>query len=223
MKDDILTKNILGCYTAENKICTFEHMFSLCSCSESTLRRRIHQMGLLVSYNHNSRFYTLSSFADFDKFGIWAWQEVLFSRHGSLSTTCRVLVDNSKAGYTAKELASILHVKVSDLLRVQSGKQLIARERLGKEYVYYSTDSSLYISQQEARQSIIYSLDKGQKDALPEKDTIIAILVAIISSERGDPGEVLRRLKAGNRQLTVDISDVEAVISHYGLKKTLFK
>ncbi len=180
-------------------------------------------MGLLVSYNHNSRFYTLSSFADFDKFGIWAWQEVLFSRHGSLSTTCRVLVDNSKAGYTAKELASILHVKVSDLLRVQSGKQLIARERLGKEYVYYSTDSSLYISQQEARQSIIYSLDKGQKDALPEKDTIIAILVAIISSERGDPGEVLRRLKAGNRQLTVDISDVEAVISHYGLKKTLFK
>lgn len=223
MKDDTLTKSILGCYTAENKICTFEHMFSLCSCSEATLRRRIHQIGLLVSYNHNSRFYTLSSFADFDKFGIWAWQGVLFSRHGSLSTTCRVLVDNSKAGYTAKELASILHVRVSDLLRIQSEKQLIKRERLGKEYVYYTTVPSLYMSQQEARRSIIYSLDKGQKGALPKKDTVIAILVAIISCERGDHDEVLRRLRASNRQLKVGVSDIEAVISHYGLKKTAFK
>ena len=41
MKNNTLTNNILGCYTAENKICTFEHMFSLCNCSEATLRRRI--------------------------------------------------------------------------------------------------------------------------------------------------------------------------------------
>ena len=223
MKDDTLTKNILGCYTAENKICTFEHMFSLCNCSEATLRRRINQIKLLVSYNHNSKFYTLSSFADFDKFGIWAWQEVLFSRHGSLSTTCRVLVDNSKAGYTTKELASILHVRVSDLLRIQSEKQLIIRERLGKEYVYYTTAPSLYMSQQEARRSIIYSLGKGQKGALPKKDTVIAILVAIISCERSDQGEVLHRLRTSNKQLKVDIPDIEAVISHYGLKKTACK
>lgn len=223
MKDDLLTKTILGCYTAENKICTFERMFSICNCSEATLRRRIHQIKLLVSYNHNSRFYTLSSFADFDKYGIWAWQGVLFSRHGSLSTTCRVLVKNSKAGYTTKELATILHVRVSDLLRIQSEKQLIIREKLGKEYVYYTTAPSLYLSQQEARRSMILSLGKGQKSALPKKDTVIAILVAIISCERPDQGEVLHRLRTNNKQLEVDISDIEAVISHYGLKKTAFK
>ncbi len=223
MKDDTLTKSILGCYTAENKICTFGHMFSLCNCSEATLRRRIHQIKLLVSYNHNSKFYTLSSFADFDKFGIWAWQEVLFSRHGSLSRTCRVLVDNSKAGYTTKELATILHVRVSDLLRIQSEKQLIIREKLGKEYVYYTTAPSLYMSQQEARRSIILSLGKGQKGALPKKDTVIAILVAIISCERSGQGEVLHRLRTSNRQLKVGIPDIEAVISHYGLKKTACK
>lgn len=223
MREDTLTKSIQGCYTAENKICTFTHMLSLCSCSEATLRRRIHQIKLLVSYNHNSKFYTLSSFADFDKFGIWAWQEVLFSRHGSLSTTCRVLVDNSKAGYTTKELATILHVRVSDLLRIQSEKQLIIREKLGKEYVYYTTAPSLYMSQQEARRSIILSLGKGQKGALPKKDTVIAILVAIISCERGDQGEVLHRLRTSNKQLKVDIPDIEAVISHYGLKKTACK
>ena len=223
MKEDTLTKSIQGCYTAENTICTFGHMFSLCNCSEATLRRRIHQIKLLVSYNHNSKFYTLSSFADFDKFGIWAWQEVLFSRHGSLSTTCRILVDNSKAGYTTKELATILHVRVSDLLRIQSEKQLIIREKLGKEYIYYSSDPSPCMSQQEARRSIIDNLGKGQKGALPKKDTVIAILVAIISCERGDHGEVLHSLKTSNRQLEVSISDIEAVISHYGLKKTAFK
>lgn len=223
MKEDTLTKSILGCYTAENKIRTFEYMLSLCSCSESTLRRRIHQTGLLVSYNHNSRFYTLSDFADFNEFGIWAWQGVLFSRHGSLTTTCRVLIDNSKAGYTAKELASILQVKVSDLLRVQAEKQLLNRERPGKEYVYYTTDPSLYRSQQEARRSIINLLAKGQKGALPKKDTVIAILVAIISCETGGHDEVLRRLRAANRQLKADLSDIEAVITHYGLKKTAFK
>ncbi len=223
MKDDTLTKSILGCYTAENKICTFTHMLSLCNCSDATLRRRIHQNKLLVSYNHNSKFYTLSSFTDFNKFGIWAWQGVLFSRHGSLSRTCKVLVDNSKAGYTTKELTSILYVRVNDLLRIQSEKQLIIRERLGKEYIYYTTAPLLYMSQQEARRSIIYSLDKGQKGALPKKDTVIAILVAIISCERPDHGEVLHSLKTSNRQLEVSISDIEAVISHYGLKKTACK
>ena len=223
MEDDTLSKSILGCYTAENKICTFTHMLSLCNCSDATLRRRIHQNKLLVSYNHNSKFYTLSSFADFNKFGIWAWQGVLFSRHGSLSMTCKVLVDNSKAGYTTKELASILYVRVNDLLRIQSEKQLIIREKLGKEYIYYTTAPLLCMSQQEARRSIIYSLGKAQKGALPKKDTVIAILVTIISCERPDKSEVLHRLRTSNRQLKVDISDIEAVISHYGLKKTACK
>jgi hypothetical protein len=79
------------------------------------------------------------------------------------------------------------------------------------------------MSQQEARRSIIYSLDKGQKGALPKKDTVIAILVAIISCERPDHGEVLHRLRTSNRQLKVGIPDIEAVISHYGLKKTVCK
>jgi hypothetical protein len=79
------------------------------------------------------------------------------------------------------------------------------------------------MSQQEARRSIIYSLGKGQKGALPKKDTVIAILVAIISCERSDQGEVLHRLRTSNKQLKVDIPDIEAVISHYGLKKTACK
>lgn len=222
-KDDTPTKKILGCYTAENKVCTFEHMFSLCDCSLATLRRRIHQNKLLVSYNHNSRFYTLREFADFNEFGIWAWQGVLFSRHGSLTNTCRVLVDESNAGYAAKELASILHVKVNDLLRRQVEKQLIKRERPGREYVYYAAAPLLHTSQREARRSIAHPLDKGKKGALPEKDIVIAILVAIILCKKPDPREVLHRLRVNNRQLKSDISDIEAVISHYGLKKTAFR
>ena len=113
--------------------------------------------------------------------------------------------------------------RVNDLLRIQSEKQLIIRERLGKEYVYYTTAPSLYMSQQEARRSIIYSLGKGQKGALPKKDTVIAILVAIISCERVDHGEVLHRLQISNKELEVDVTDIEAVIFHYELKKTAFK
>ena len=128
--------------------------------------------------NQSFLLYTLSSFADFDKFGIWAWQGVLFSRHGSLSTTCRVLVDNSNI----KELASILHVRVSDLLRIQSEKQLIMKS-WGKN-MFIITAPSLYISQREARRSII-CLGKGQKGALPKKDTVIAILVDHLCAWQG--------------------------------------
>lgn len=80
--------------------------------------------------------------ASFNDYGIGDYRGILFSAYGNLTKTIKELKDNSKFGYTPTELASILHVRVNDLLRVQTDKQYFNRKKVGREYVYYNTEKS---------------------------------------------------------------------------------
>jgi hypothetical protein len=160
--------------------------------------------------------------ASFNSHGIWDCEGIYFSAHGSLVKTVLKLVHESKAGCRPKELSSILHVRVNDLLRQQTAKQNIRREKAGRSYVYYSSDETVYATQHRERELFIAapSLQKG--DALmDDKDIVIAILVEIILSGNLDQEAIERRLKA--KGVDAGVPEIQAVISHYGIKKTMHK
>jgi len=209
-------------FTADNKANTFQYLLNSCECSETTLRRKIKQIGLIVSYNFNSKFYTLPTIASFNEHGIWDWQGIYFSIHGSLVKTLRKLIDDSKAGCTPAELSSILFVRVNDLLRVQSSRHLIRREKAGRTYVYYSSDDTVFSIQHRERQLLLAgpSLPKGTS-VIDDKHIVIAILVEIILGGNLCEEAIGRRLKA--KSVDVGTAEIQAVVSHYGLKKTIHK
>lgn len=224
MKTNTLTQSIVDCFTADNKVNTIQQLLDVCTCSEVTLRRRIKQIGMLVSYNFNSKFYTLSSMASFNDYGIWDYRGILFSAYGSLTKTVKELIDNSKFGYTPTELSSILHVRVNDLLRVQTDKQYFNRKKVGREYVYYNSDEQVFTGQYKERQLLIASssLKNDATGVLKEKDIIIAILVEILlSGKKLHEEDIQQALK--NKSVNASVAEINAVISHYGLKKTMHK
>ena len=222
MKQDLLNQSVINAFTADSKVNTLDNLLGSSICSEVTLRRKIKQIGLLTSYNHNSKFYTLPTMASFNSHGIWDCEGIYFSTHGSLVKTVLKLVLESKAGCRPKELSSILHVRVNDLLRQQTAKQNVRRKKAGRSYVYYSSDETVYATQYRERELLISASSLQKSDALmDDKDIVIAILVEIILSGNLDEEAIERRLKA--KGVDAGVPEIQAVISHYGIKKTMRK
>lgn len=221
MKQDLLNQSVINAFTADSKVNTLENLLDSSICSEVTLRRKIKQIGLLTSYNHNSKFYTLPSMASFNSHGIWDCEGIYFSAHGSLVKTVIKLVLESKAGCRPKELSSILHVRVNDLLRQQTAKQNIRREKAGRSYVYYSSDETVYATQYRERELLSASSLQKSDALVDDKDIVIAILVEIILNGNLDEEAIERRLNA--KGVDAGVPEIQAVISHYGIKKTMRK
>ena len=103
-----------------------------------TIFRKLKDLEYISSYSHRGKYYSLFDIADFDDFGLWSHQSVWFSKYGNLVETVKDFIDNSSAGYSAKEMESILHVEVKQALLNLYKKNRIDRERIEKVYVYFS-------------------------------------------------------------------------------------
>src|ERR1017187_6910054 len=66
---------------------------------ELTVFRKLKQLHYLSSYTHRGSFYTLPGIARFDALGLWPFQDVWFSSHGTLLATAEALVRHSPRGY----------------------------------------------------------------------------------------------------------------------------
>ncbi len=106
--------------------------------SELTVFRKLKQLHYLSSYTHRGSFYTLPGIARFDAQGLWSFQDVWFSCHGTLLATAEAFVGQSPRGYFADELAAALHTEVQDPLRILVQRQLLHRSELGGLYLYTS-------------------------------------------------------------------------------------
>ena len=93
--------------------------------SHMTVVRALKKFGYYSSYNKNSSFYTLRDTPDFDSYGLWAYNDIRFSRNFTLDKTIVSIVDDSESGFTAEELERLLKTNVKNLLsRLVSKRQV---------------------------------------------------------------------------------------------------
>lgn len=78
--------------------------------ADITAFRKLKELSYHTSYSHRGRFYTLAEIADFDENGLWTFDSVWFSRHGTLLNTAEAFVNQAPAGCFAAELEEFLHV-----------------------------------------------------------------------------------------------------------------
>src|SRR5271157_2428818 len=74
-----------------------------------SVRRFLKQIGYHRSYTHNGKWYTLPDSPDFDREGLWHYQGIGFSKHGSLTATIDHLLARSPAGLSASQLTQKRH------------------------------------------------------------------------------------------------------------------
>ncbi len=103
----------------------------------------------------------------FDRWGLYSYGDICFSRDGKLDKTVIRLVCESEAGLTQRELQDLLKVRVQVLLLEAVRHKKICREKVGGFYLYLHNAPTIMEFQLQVRQSrIVTSLLSETKDTL---------------------------------------------------------
>jgi hypothetical protein len=178
--------------------------------------RRLRELDYLSSYSHGGRYYTLPAVAHFDAQGLWRYEDIGFSRFGTLKDTLIQLIDPSIAGKTHEELERQLGIRVHNSLLDLVRCAMITREATAGQYVYLSIDPGKAQEQLACRHE--HRADSVQ-DVLPD-GIVIEVLAEIIRADAVaiDEPAVLSRLVA--RGIDITATQLSPVCTHLALKKT---
>jgi hypothetical protein len=180
----------------KRKIATMpELMAALGTQSRRTVFRKLRELPCRTSYSHRGRYSTLEEIAEFDESGLWSYQDVWFSAHGTLLSTAATVVEAGEWGYFVEELDNVLHVGTKDALRKLVSDARLTRERIAGQFLYCATDKDRRLRQLLARRVLL--AEPGVAGPLPEAaimpDEMRAAIVLFFSLL----DEKQRRLYAG--------------------------
>lgn len=178
-----------------------------------SVRRFLAEVGYYSSFTHNGGWYTLRSIPRFSRDGLWFYQEIGFSRAGSLTNTLVELTTLSPAGMTAEQLGEKLICRCHSVLVQLCRQGRLQRQKLGRSHVYLAADPSTAAIQ---KQSIA---EKNFISTQLPAEIAVLILVEFISNPQSS-FEQLARAIAYKRRVTVDVAQIEGLFEQHGLKKT---
>lgn len=166
---------------------------------DMTVFRMLSELSYFASYSHRGKFYTLKEIVDFDERGLWKFNDVHFSEHGSLVATVEQWVTESVRGFLSAELTEELEVQVKEPLLhlVKLGR--LAREEYGGRYLYCSPEHRVRKEQRRRRAIPVaeqpFSLLRNSMASTSDKTKAAIILFFSTLDERQ------RRLYAGLESL----------------------
>ena len=188
--------------------------------SRMSVFRRLKPMGYLSSFTNAGRYYTLPDVPKFDALGLWFYQNVGFSKQGTLKSTVVGIIHYSEAGMTPTEMFNLLKLPVANSLHnslhaLIKNKQL-NRRRLQGLSLYTHIDPDIGQKQVERRLKRIES--PLPKPFVASTEQTISVLVEAIRAGKilTPAATVSSRLTAQGMSISVD--QVEQIYSQHGLK-----
>jgi len=143
MKTTTISNNSIITLLKKNTIANMEELKSvLGTCAPATVFRKLNELGYLTSYTHNSCYYTLERIARFNDQGLWSYNTVGFSIHGTLLNTLVYCIDEAEDGLYSEQLKALLQVNVSPSLLKLFNKGKISRVKHLGRYLYCAADAS---------------------------------------------------------------------------------
>jgi len=208
----------------KKKTLTMAQMINVMGCSKMTVVRilRSHQHGYLTSYNFNARYYTLVDIPEFDKYGLWTFADVLFSKYCSLTNTITQVVCHSPKGLEKKELEEILSVKIdlATILPKLLQQGCINKKRLRATDFYFNPNNEEMEKQIKKREK---EAQEKIKLLLPEPERILAVLVDIIQHPRPpqhSKSQIFHiYLRLSEKGIRISMDEIDAIFFYYDLKK----
>ena len=151
-----------------------------------TVLRKLKQLSYRSSYSHGGSYYTLDKIAQFDYQGLWSYNSVRFSSHGTLISTLRHFVDESHSGYFADELRQLLGVSVKEALLRLVAKGQVSRQKVAHRYLYCCAQPTTGKQQLVSRKL----MDLAQQELSDQAKAAIIIFLSLLDEKQ-------RRLYAG--------------------------
>src|ERR1700686_1924567 len=115
MRPTVFSAHVLRQFLRRNRIAPLPQLKQLLGTeADITVFRKLKELSYRASYSHRGSFYTLDEIAEFDERGLWSFDSVWFSRHGTLVATTETCVAQPPAGSFSSELEDVLHVPVKE-------------------------------------------------------------------------------------------------------------
>src|ERR1022692_1393439 len=152
MRPAVFSADVLRRFLRRNRIATLPQLKQLLGTqADITIFRKLKELSYRTSYSHRGSFYTLDEIATFDERGLWSFDSVCFSRHGTLVATAEAFVTQAPAGCFAFELEEILHVPVKEPLLRLVEQDRISRHTVSGLYLYCASNARTWQQQLRAR------------------------------------------------------------------------
>ncbi len=183
----------------------------------SSLFRDLQKVEILTSYSHAGQYHALQSAVTFNRDGLWFYDHIAFSRHGTLRNTLVQTISKSPAGMTHKELKILLRIQVQNTLtNLIKAKKLQRRSSPGQTFVYLSNERSKALEQWQKRQSLD---DSAAGITLPLETVVIDILLEIIQGDERVVNESVLGSRLKKRGIDVSQKQLVYVLTYYDIKK----
>jgi len=207
------------------QVMSLAQILSAVGCSRRTAIRSLQDLQYLSSYSHTGRFYTLVEIPTFNPLGLWHYEDIHFSRWGSLKKTVVQVVAQSPAGYSHRELVDHLRVRCHNALLDLTTAARLHREKRAQAgpYVYLSSDPVVQ-SQQFAERRGRWEKQVAQarvnapfpSPPLAPRATI-AVVVELLKDPQASPATITHRVQSYG--FKVSVREVHQVFRTYELDK----
>jgi len=174
--------------------------------SRMTVFRKLKHLPYKTSYSHCGKYYTLDSIANYDNNGTWAYNQIYFSKYGTLKNTVLHSIEKSSSGFTSYELEEFLRVPVHNTVLDLWKNRKIRREQIAKNYIYLSVkegDTQFDLR----KQDITIKNDMFAKDV---SDEYLALFMSLLNEKQ-------KRLFAGYESIKIGYRGDKIISQKTGL------
>ena len=145
---EISKKSLLKMF-ATKKVMTLSEAARISRRTKHSTKYHLKKFGAVTSINKNAGYYSLPEIIEWDEYGLWEYEKILFSKLGTVAATITFLVDDSPSGLSGGEIARTLKCSCYSILVRLTEKRVLRRERMSGRYIYFSADDELFKRQRE--------------------------------------------------------------------------
>jgi len=202
------TKQHLISLFAEQPCWMIEPLAAQLRYSIPSVRRFLVQTGYYSSFTHNGGWYTLRSIPRFANDGLWFYDEIGFSKIGSLTNTLIHLVQCSPSGMSAEQLGEKLRCRCHSVLVQLCRQGRLQRHKMGRSHVYLAIDPETADMQRQISPAV----------HLPAEIAVLILAEFIRNPQSGFTD--LSKTIARRTHIRVDVAMIQTLFEQHGLKKT---
>ena len=199
---------------SQQKCWTIKELHQNLNYSIISVRGFLKQTGYFSSFTHNSKWYTLSSIPDFNKNGLWFYNDIGFSKHGNLKENILYFINRSHQGLSAKQLAGILSRACHPVLNHMYKNDTIERFKGGTEFIYVSSVPEKNKRQLARLHSQVVEVNARQKLSA---QTAVYVLVEFIKQPQASFEELSKAV--AKKQVIAAPKAIASFFEEHDLKK----
>lgn len=199
-------------FIAKN-VLTLQNLSQYFNVSVRTVQRMIIPVDTIRSYDHNGRYFSLEKLARFNSMGIWEYNNIHFSRFGTLKNTLVTIINNSSQGMDASQIKDVLGMDTRSFLFQYKDVSGIKREKVGSHYVYFSSEPGQLSKQLSNRKQGLASMAQAPL----EGTAAISVLVETIKHPDFTFEQLSKHL--GKQGIKIKPEIIEDFFLFYGIEK----